>query len=138
MGKPRVTPTPSPILSPPYSGPVNLLKALHWHAKSTLTVSSNTAPQQRDSAQIQRLVQAYSVEAPPTMVLPGNMYRLVAVVVHLGDINSGHFVTYRRAPSTIGQRFPERWLYTSDTLVRKASVTEVMDANAYMMFYEKF
>ena len=58
--------------------------------------------------------------------------------VTLGDINSGHFVTYRRAPSTIGQRFPDRWLYTSDTMVRKASFAEVMESNAYMLFYEKF
>lgn len=29
-------------------------------------------------------------------MFPRNLYRLLAVVVHSGDANSGHFVTYRR------------------------------------------
>ncbi|ELU04868.1 hypothetical protein CAPTEDRAFT_213428 [Capitella teleta] len=126
-------PTPSPVLSPPYSGPVNLLKAFNWHSKRSLTVGHNSLPPP-DSEQIQRLVQAYRVETPSTAE---NLFRLVAVVVHLGDMDSGHFVTYRRAPSAIGQRFPDAWLYTSDTVVRRASLDEVMTASSYMLFYDK-
>lgn len=29
-------------------------------------------------------------------MFPKNLYRLLAVVVHSGEANSGHFVTYRR------------------------------------------
>lgn len=29
-------------------------------------------------------------------MFPRNLYRLLAVVVHSGEANSGHFVTYRR------------------------------------------
>jgi len=64
-------------------------------------------------------------------------YRLTSVVVHLGDVSSGHFVTYRRAPSLNGQRFPADWLYTSDLCVRHAALTEVLASDAYMLLYEK-
>ena len=64
-------------------------------------------------------------------------YRLASVVVHLGDVSSGHFVTYRRAPSLDGQRFPADWLYTSDLCVRRAALSEVLASNAYMLLYEK-
>lgn len=64
-------------------------------------------------------------------------YRLTSVVVHLGDVLSGHFVTYRRAPSLNGQRFPADWLYTSDLCVRRATLSEVLASSAYMLIYEK-
>jgi len=64
-------------------------------------------------------------------------YRLTSVIVHLGDVSSGHFVTYRRAPSLNGQRFPADWLYTSDLCVRRAPLSEVLAATAYMLLYEK-
>ncbi|XP_077995974.1 ubiquitin carboxyl-terminal hydrolase 30-like [Glandiceps talaboti] len=63
-------------------------------------------------------------------------YRLHAAVVHMGDAYSGHFVTYRRMPKP-GLSGACQWLYTSDTSVRKASMKEVMSAQAYMLFYEK-
>lgn len=66
-----------------------------------------------------------------------NSYKLTSVVVHLGDQNSGHFITYRRAPSDNGQRFPDKWLCASDTRVKKASLAEVLRADAYMLFYER-
>ena len=67
----------------------------------------------------------------------GAAYRLTSVVVHLGSASSGHFVTYRRAPSVTGQRFPSQWLYTSDTVVNTATLATVLAADAYMLFYEK-
>nr|XP_045583666.1 ubiquitin carboxyl-terminal hydrolase 30-like isoform X3 [Procambarus clarkii] len=63
------------------------------------------------------------------------LYRLKAVIVHVGDVFCGHFVTYRRGP--IGSRTRNRWFYTSDLLVREASLEEVRKANAYMILYEK-
>ncbi|XP_015795653.1 ubiquitin carboxyl-terminal hydrolase 30 homolog [Tetranychus urticae] len=59
-------------------------------------------------------------------------YRLVATIVHIGDSQSGHFVTYRRSTGREGQ-----WYLTSDTVVRPAHLTEVLSKPAYMLFYER-
>lgn len=95
-----------------------------------------------------------------------NTFRLTAVVVHLGDSNSGHFVTYRRGPphpasikerqqKALGTSFKRngelsfhssrnplstddsRWYYTSDTEVVECSLSKVLESVAYMLFYEK-
>ena len=161
----KKTPSPSPTVSVPYSGPVNLLKALNYTTRRTLNglyvpqhqssqnASKDTTPNKISSiaakqemnvghmtsqvtAHVQKLAEAYSQEMSGVSN-QNNCYKLVSVVVHLGDVSSGHFVTYRRVPSTDGQRFPAKWLYTSDTHVRKASRKEVMGADAYMLFYEK-
>lgn len=82
-----------------------------------------------------------------------HMYRLKAVVVHVGDVNSGHFITYRKGPvkSLIRHRLlsveskmehhesreSARWFYTSDMVVRRATLCDALLSNAYMIFYEK-
>uniref|UniRef100_A0A0P4WEE4 Ubiquitin carboxyl-terminal hydrolase n=1 Tax=Scylla olivacea TaxID=85551 RepID=A0A0P4WEE4_SCYOL len=63
------------------------------------------------------------------------LYRLQAVIVHVGDVFCGHFVTYRRGPANSHSK--SRWFYTSDLLVREAGLEEVRKANAYMILYEK-
>lgn len=63
------------------------------------------------------------------------LYRLKAVIVHVGDVFCGHFVTYRRG--AIGSRTRNRWFYASDLLVREASLEEVKKAHIYMILYEK-
>jgi len=142
--------SPSPRLTAPYSTPVNLLKALNYHSRTRMSglvlmplsprpgrSPNHNGPTQRDPP-IQRLAQKYSSETSGVITAgAGPVYKLVSVIVHLGDVTSGHFVTYRRAPCTDGQRFPDRWLYTSDTLVKKTSLAEVLSADAYMLFYEK-
>jgi len=64
-----------------------------------------------------------------------NLYILVAVVVHSGGINSGHYITYRKGP--IGGKAASKWFYTSDNSVRQVSFDEVAKSSAYMLFYEK-
>ncbi|KAL4223593.1 Ubiquitin carboxyl-terminal hydrolase 30 [Mactra antiquata] len=65
-------------------------------------------------------------------------YKLTAVVTHLGDVFSGHFVTYRRFPSRkAGEKYSSRWLCTSDHAVKEVSFEEVMSTEAYMLFYER-
>jgi len=64
-----------------------------------------------------------------------NTYSLRAVVVHMGGIASGHYVTYRKGP--LSSRSSHKWFYTSDTLVKQVSYNEVSRASAYMLFYEK-
>ena len=131
----------SPTLTSPYSGPVNLLKALNYHSRATMSGfflnPTATRPQAHQSdPPVQQLAQKYSTETT-LGVTNRHAYKLASVVVHLGDSMSGHFITYRRAPSSNGQRFPDRWVYTSDTEVRKATVSEALQSNAYMLFYEK-
>ncbi|XP_068233068.1 ubiquitin carboxyl-terminal hydrolase 30 homolog [Palaemon carinicauda] len=79
------------------------------------------------------------VEASPffrvTSVRCEQLYRLKAVIVHVGDVFCGHFVTYRRGP--LGTRCRNRWFYTSDLTVRESNLEEVRKANAYMILYEK-
>ncbi|KAG4073136.1 hypothetical protein HA402_002525 [Bradysia odoriphaga] len=66
-------------------------------------------------------------------MFPRNLYRLLAVVVHTGEANRGHFVTYRRG----ALRNSHRWYYTSDTVVKEVSIDEVLSINAYMLFYDR-
>ncbi|NXG77426.1 UBP30 hydrolase, partial [Baryphthengus martii] len=81
----------------------------------------------------------FPLAAFPECSSPVYLYRLMAVVVHHGDMHSGHFVTYRRSPGS--PRSPlavsSQWLWISDDTVRKASLQEVLSASAYLLFYER-
>lgn len=141
----------SPVLSPT-SGRVNMLKALNYHSRmgyggdGLYAVSRNgvgpgigsrvrpVKPSASVARELEMLAAAYSME---TSVPSSSSYKLAAVICHLGDVMSGHFVTYRRAPSLNGRRFPDDWLYTSDVTVRRSSLGEVLSSNAYMLLYEK-
>jgi len=87
--------------------------------------------------ELHMLAAAYSSETLSSSAARRTSYRLMSVIVHLGDVSSGHFVTYRRAPSLNGQRFPTDWLYTSDLCVHRAALSEVLASDAYMLLYEK-
>jgi len=138
-----------------------MLKALHYHsrrchsnglyaAQSDSRIDLSGAPVAGDhrtpstavrtagsAHELRMLAAAYSSEDIASSAARRTAYRLTSVVVHLGDVQSGHFVTYRRAPSLNGQRFPSDWLYTSDLCVRRAVLSEVLASNAYMLLYEK-
>jgi len=62
-------------------------------------------------------------------------YQLRAVVVHMGGIHSGHYVTYRRGP--LGSKSGNRWFHTSDSTAKQVPFSEVSRAPAYMLFYER-
>jgi ubiquitin C-terminal hydrolase len=69
---------------------------------------------------------------PVTKEQPRSLpYRLRSAVVHMGAINSGHYVTYRKANSS------DRWFLTSDEKVEEAEAAKVKATNAYMLFYER-
>jgi len=148
--------------SSPAVSPVNMLKALHYHshhgcsnglygAQSDTHIDrttpddiaqrmpSTTVRTAGSAQELRMLAAAYSSENFQTSTPSARRtaYRLTSVVVHLGDVSSGHFVTYRRAPSLNGQRFPGDWLYTSDVCVRYATLAEVLASDAYMLLYEK-
>ncbi|XP_059484345.1 ubiquitin carboxyl-terminal hydrolase 30 homolog [Neocloeon triangulifer] len=62
-------------------------------------------------------------------------YLLQAVVVHIGEVSSGHFVTFRRVPQP--SKCQEEWVCTSDDQCQNSCLAEVLKAEAYMLFYEK-
>uniref|UniRef100_A0A8B9T5I5 Ubiquitin carboxyl-terminal hydrolase 30 n=1 Tax=Anas platyrhynchos TaxID=8839 RepID=A0A8B9T5I5_ANAPL len=81
----------------------------------------------------------FPLTAFPECSSPVYLYRLMAVVVHHGDMHSGHFVTYRRSPpsSKSPLSVSNQWLWISDDTVRKASLQEVLSSSAYLLFYER-
>jgi ubiquitin carboxyl-terminal hydrolase 30 len=63
-----------------------------------------------------------------------NSYLLCAVICHLGDMDTGHYVTYRKCYWPSGK---VKWYYTSDTDVRPVDLEQVLSANPYILFYER-
>ncbi|CAI2163140.1 14771_t:CDS:1 [Funneliformis geosporum] len=61
----------------------------------------------------------------------GNIYMLKSVIVHQGDHRSGHFVTYRRKEDS------DIWWRLSDEYVEEVKLKQVLNEEAYMLFYEK-
>ncbi|KAL9980983.1 hypothetical protein ACROYT_G009632 [Oculina patagonica] len=65
------------------------------------------------------------------------VYQLMAVIVHLGTVDNGHYVTYRRFETPQGTEHASKWLYTSDEHVEVASRDQALSSCAYMLFYER-
>lgn len=82
---------------------------------------------------------AFSLPVVPDYSSSTHLFRLMAVVVHHGDMHSGHFVTYRRSPPSAKNPLStsNQWLWISDDTVRKASLQEVLSSSAYLLFYER-
>lgn len=66
------------------------------------------------------------------------IFKLMAVIVHVGTVDDGHYVTYRRfeMPQQ-GNEQGSKWLYTSDELVEVTSQDQALSSCAYMLFYER-
>lgn len=68
-------------------------------------------------------------------------YRLYAVVVHFGDLNTGHYASYvlsnRYGKGDQAGRGQRRWVFCSDEDVTAVSEAEVLRSKAYMLFYER-
>ncbi|XP_077226808.1 ubiquitin-specific protease 2 [Tasmannia lanceolata] len=68
-------------------------------------------------------------------------YRLVGVVEHSGTMRGGHYVAYVRGEEsrekTQNMGGSHSWFYTSDAHVREVSLTDVLQSEAYILFYEK-
>lgn len=57
-------------------------------------------------------------------------YRLYAVIAHMGSsLESGHYTTFINCAST--------WYQVNDAKVQAASVEQVLDAPAYLLFYSR-
>ncbi|PVZ99264.1 hypothetical protein BB558_004726 [Smittium angustum] len=84
-----------------------------------------------------------------------SLYRLSSVVVHFGSHSYGHFITYRRKPTTLAKSNSRaklnllevegsskingnsEWYLVSDEEVQKVELDEALNANPYLLFYEK-
>lgn len=72
-------------------------------------------------------------------------YDLMSVVVHVGEIDTGHYVSYCRVGEQVGlplshtsdQLFNthSQWFKFNDHKVELASLSEVLSAQAYLLFY---
>lgn len=56
-------------------------------------------------------------------------YSLVSVIVHHGSGRGGHYICYTKYKGV--------WFYTSDSIVRRCSESEVLGSEAYMLFYAR-
>jgi ubiquitin C-terminal hydrolase len=56
-------------------------------------------------------------------------YTLVAVIMHVGVAENGHYVTFRKAQ--------EIWHMVSDDKSRVVPFSHVLRSNPYMLFYER-
>ena len=59
-------------------------------------------------------------------------YKLRAVVCHTGSVNFGHYTAF----VSRGDGEEEQWYDVSDSDVRKATETEVLKSQAYILLYE--
>jgi ubiquitin C-terminal hydrolase len=60
-----------------------------------------------------------------------SVYELVGVAVHLGTILGGHYVAYVKKEDG-------EWYCTNDERVGRVSRAEVLQQDAYLLFYSKF
>lgn len=57
------------------------------------------------------------------------LYRLLGVVHHSGGLGGGHYTSYIRKN--------EKWYYISDSYYKESSLKSALNADAYLVFYEK-
>eukprot|EP00898_Chlorokybus_atmophyticus_P003299 jgi/Chlat1/3970/Chrsp26S04221 len=66
---------------------------------------------------------------------PTHLYNLVAVVVHFGTRQSGHYTVFRTLKA-VGKEQQQQWFSVSDTRVRQVTFQEVEAAEASLLLYE--
>jgi ubiquitin carboxyl-terminal hydrolase 22/27/51 len=73
-------------------------------------------------------------------------YDLLSVVVHVGEIDTGHYISYCRVGEQVGSRSDVQkidqsndsagqWFAFNDHRVELASKSDVLGARAYLLFY---
>lgn len=59
-----------------------------------------------------------------------NKYSLFAVINHLGSLQSGHYSVFVR-------QHEDQWFRCNDSVIMKASIQDVLQSEAYLLFYHK-
>ncbi|MBW0542452.1 hypothetical protein O181_082167 [Austropuccinia psidii MF-1] len=82
----------------------------------------------------------------------GFNYRLISVIVHRGQMGSGHYFNYvltdrygnqdgsvKKNEDEIDdhQNEGKQWVYCSDTEIKRVTLNEVLKSKAYILFYEQ-
>ncbi len=65
--------------------------------------------------------------------MSGLKYKLYGVLVHSGTMTGGHYFAYTK----IEEQKEDHWFYFSDTNFKEVSLRTVLNAQAYILFYEK-
>lgn len=70
---------------------------------------------------------------------PTHVYRIASLIVHFGSHSNGHYLSYRRRPrsSRYRHQLSEDWFRISDEDIDRANLAEVLEANPFMLFYER-
>ena len=63
-------------------------------------------------------------------------YQLFAVVEHAGSLHGGHYVAYVKSASLSSQD-DDHWVYCSDANVKNISLDDVLQCQAYILFYQQ-
>ncbi|XP_050390499.1 ubiquitin carboxyl-terminal hydrolase 22 isoform X3 [Patella vulgata] len=70
------------------------------------------------------------IQDMPTSLSCDNKYSLFAVVNHCGTIEVGHYTCYIRLHK-------DQWFKCDDHMITKATITEVLNSEGYLLFYHK-
>lgn len=65
------------------------------------------------------------------------VYQLIGTVEHSGTMRGGHYVAYVKGESEDSTEGKSTWYYISDSHVRKTSLDDVLQSEAYLLFYER-
>ncbi len=116
-------------------------KSREWAAKATGAVDTEVKEKKNNDEADKEKEEGSEkgeIKLPPLPLGPDRprvRYKLRSVVVHLGAINSGHYLTYRKGPT--GGKMSDKWFLTSDEKVEEVDDVQVKSSNAYMLFYER-
>ncbi|KAI9773463.1 MAG: hypothetical protein M1840_007680 [Geoglossum simile] len=69
----------------------------------------------------------YTARSKRSKAVGSEMYDLLGVIVHMGTIDTGHYISYAREG--------RQWFRFDDSKVTLASEQEVLSADAYLLFY---
>jgi ubiquitin C-terminal hydrolase len=64
-------------------------------------------------------------------------YKLCSVIEHYGSVMGGHYVAARRIHNPIDQEDEGKFLFCNDSFVNIIPVEKVLEANPFMIFYER-
>lgn len=76
------------------------------------------------------------ISAKPSVPPHKLEYKLVAVIVHSGGACGGHFTVFRRLTQADDQN-PSLWANISDDCLAYVDERQVLDSEAYMLYYER-